>query len=410
MAAYLVQRQGLGEVVLDHQGLGAATATFTLGLGGAQAPLGHQDLPQAVAIATGGSPDLQHRSQRLVDPGRAVAASLQQGVGVHQQGVRQRGEERGVGQRDLVVQGVQGLQPRLEDLVAGRILEHRPELGQKHARHAGLLEQLHGPAGGALAQKTVDLLEHARLGAGRDVVPVAGDGLARLGLDGEIEPGGELDGPQDAHRILLQADVRVPDGPNKALLQVGPPLHEVDHLPLHRIVKQAVEREVPTQGVIFGRAEDVVAADEQRVTVMEPLLRGGVAVALFVLVVAGVLAEGGGLDDLGTEKDVGQLEATSDDARVAKQPLDLVGRGRGGQIEVLGLAAEQQIAHTAPHQVGLVAIAAQTPDDLQGVRVDVVVVYGILKLRHSVSVSRAPGVSHVGRRGVATRRVQRVRV
>ena len=87
---------------------------------------------------------------------------------------------------------------------------------------------------------------------------------------------------------------------------------------------------------------------------------------------AGVGAEGGRLDDLRAEEDVRQAEAAADDAAVAKQPPDLVGRGAGGDVEVLGLAAEQQVAHAAADQVGGVIEAAQPQDHLGGVGVDLI--------------------------------------
>ena len=50
------------------------------------------------------------------------------------------------------------------------------------------------------------------------------------------------------------------------------------------------------------------------------------------------------------EHDVREAEAAADQAAVAEQALDLLGRRVGGDVEILRMAAEQQIAHGAADQ------------------------------------------------------------
>ena len=118
----------------------------------------------------------------------------------------------------------------------------------------------------------------------------------------------------------------------------------VDHLALGRVVEEAVHREVAAARVLLGGAEDVVAGDEQ------------VGVAGDVVAhVHRVLPEGRDLDDLAVaEEDVGQPEAPPDEPAVAEDGAHLAGVGVGGQVEVLGRAPEQRVAHAAAHEVGLV--------------------------------------------------------
>ena len=143
------------------------------------------------------------------------------------------------------------------------------------------------------------------------------------------------------------------------------PADVVDDLLALEVVEQPVDREVAPARVLLGRAEDVVAADQQ----VAALGLGAVAAAFLVLHLARVGAERGRLDDLRAEEDVREAEAAADDAAVPEQAPDVVGRRAGGDVEVLGLAAEQQVADAAADQVGGVIVAAQALDDFGGVGV-----------------------------------------
>ena len=59
------------------------------------------------------------------------------------------------------------------------------------------------------------------------------------------------------------------------------------------------------------------------------------------------------------EHHVHQAEAPADEQRAAEQRLDLLGARVGGDVEVLGRDAEQQVAHRAADHVGGVARVAQ---------------------------------------------------
>jgi len=137
----------------------------------------------------------------------------------------------------------------------------------------------------------------------------------------------------------------------------------IDHRLVVEVVEQRVDREVAPQRVLLGCAELVVVADQQ-VTRFRVLLP--------VIVVAVPRAEGGDLDDLAVVKvDVRQPEAAADDPRVAEHALDLPRRCRGGDVEILGLPLQQQVADTPTHEVGLVVETGETLDDLDRVGVQV---------------------------------------
>ena len=91
----------------------------------------------------------------------------------------------------------------------------------------------------------------------------------------------------------------------------------------------------------------------------------------------GAGAEGRHLEDLAAlEVHVRQPEAPADEPAVAEQAAHLIGRGAGGDVEVLGLAADEQVAHAPAHQVGLVAALLEAQHHahrvgVQALRVDV---------------------------------------
>ena len=86
---------------------------------------------------------------------------------------------------------------------------------------------------------------------------------------------------------------------------------------------------------------------------------GGVLVAVEGLVVPLKGAEGGDFDHLAAETHVHDLEAAADDPAAFEQALNLLRRGVGDHVEVLGLAAAQQVAQTAAHQIGLKTLLVQ---------------------------------------------------
>ena len=176
-----------------------------------------------------------------------------------------------------------------------------------------------------------------------------------LGLDLEAEAGGDAHGAQAADRVLAQPDVRVADRADEPALEVLEAVDVIDDREVGDAVEQAVDREVAPPGVLLGRAEGVVALDQQVDVVRE----------------AGLLAEGRDLDHLAAaEQDVGEAEAPADEAAVAEQVLDLLRVGRGRDVEILHRAVQQQVAHAAADQVRGVVVAREPAENLQRVLVD----------------------------------------
>jgi hypothetical protein len=65
--------------------------------------------------------------------------------------------------------------------------------------------------------------------------------------------------------------------------------------------------------------------------------------------------------------DVDDLETPPDEAAVTKEAVDLVRGGVGGDVEVLGLAAQEQIPHPAPDHIGGVTVIVEPCQDLEDI-------------------------------------------
>jgi hypothetical protein len=65
-----------------------------------------------------------------------------------------------------------------------------------------------------------------------------------------------------------------------------------------------------------------------------------------------------------------QSEAPPDDPAVAEEPLDLLGTRRRSEVEVLGVAVEQEVAHAAPDEIRNVVELPQAVQDLERVWID----------------------------------------
>jgi hypothetical protein len=76
------------------------------------------------------------------------------------------------------------------------------------------------------------------------------------------------------------------------------------------------------------------------------------------------------LDRFRPESNMCQAEATADDPAVLEETLDLIRMRRRADVEVLGSPTEQQISHTAAHQIRDVAVLVEPIENLERVRID----------------------------------------
>ena len=104
---------------------------------------------------------------------------------------------------------------------------------------------------------------------------------------------------------------------------------KVQHIFAGGVVIQGVGGKVATQGVVFLTAEYVVTQNAAAV--------GNLGIAIVIQVAA---AEGGYFHRLIAKQDMHQAKAPTNDARAAEHAVDLLGRGVGRDIKVLGALFE----------------------------------------------------------------------
>ncbi len=204
----------------------------------------------------------------------------------------------------------------------------------------------------------------------------ARDRLGRGRLDPEIELGCQPHRAQHAHRVLAVALLGVADqlhAPRQHVLEAA---DVVAYREILDGVIQGVAGEVAAHRVVLDAAVDVVAHQHA-------VLDLAVTAA-----VVDVGAEGRDLDDLAAEHHVRQAEAAADQPAVAEQLFDLLRRGIGGHVEILGPPPYQQVADGAADQVGTEPGLAQAVEHTQGVGTDVLARDGVLVARDDAQGER----------------------
>ena len=113
-------------------------------------------------------------------------------------------------------------------------------------------------------------------------------------------------------------------------------------------------------------------------------------------------------DGIVADMDMHEAKPPADDERPPEQRLDLLGRRVGGDVEVLGLDAEQQIADGAADDERLEAFVLQPARDRASSRGQLVAPHRMLVRRINAGSVRPPAgqqagkqATNHGRRGVA---------
>lgn len=274
------------------------------------------------------------------------------------------------------------LQRRLHERLVGPLHHHVEQridaLGE--AQLAQLLDRGNGVAG---LQQLEHFVEQAALRHVGQQPARLDQRRSRLGFHLETqrrELGRETDGADDAHRVFAVARGRIADHAQRELLGVADAVVVVDHDLVGGVVVHGVHGEVAARRVFLLRAPDVVAqhaaAGVHRMLHARELALAGALVAGHLLGggVVHVGAEGRDLDHLvlaaAAVHHVHDAKAPPDDEGAPEERLDLLGRGVGGHVEVLGAQPQQQVAHRAAHHVGLVAGLLERGDDVPGTFVD----------------------------------------
>ena len=292
-------------------------------------------------------------------------------------------------------------QGRGDEAFAIGCVEHRVEQRQQAFVQAFGAQAFDGGLGAAAKQQLEDFVEQPRLGHTVDEVGAIGDRRARGVVDLEAEFGREAHRAQHAHRVFAVARLGMADDAQALGFDVADAAVIVEHGLGRRVVEHRVDGEIAPRGVFVLFAEDVVAQqapgfvgrarlrDRQHFArAVAPFAPGaerlvGARMALGLLAAAfiriggrgggfgfagaGQGTEGRDFDDLVAKAHMHDLEAPPDDARASEQRLHLFGRRVGGDVEILGFLADQQVAHRAADHIGLVAGLLQRVRDAGGV-------------------------------------------
>ena len=178
-------------------------------------------------------------------------------------------------------------------------------------------------------------------------------------MDGEAQFHRETHRAQHPDGVFPIALLRIADEPQDAGLMIVHAADVIDHGKIADVVIEGIDREIPPEGILLDRAVDVIT---QNPAILQN--------ALIMRLLALQRPESGHFDDFLTEMHMRQTETTPDQTAIAKHPPNLLGMGIGHHIEVLGLAAQQQIADTAADQVGFEPGLLQSIQNFQRVFAD----------------------------------------
>jgi hypothetical protein len=217
--------------------------------------------------------------------------------------------------------------------------------------------EIEGRPGSPLSQVPEEFVPNAGGRTGIYFFPVPGDGFIRLFLDGKSRSTCMTDHPDHPDGVLLVPFVRLPDGSNDPSFKVGHPANIIDNGKIPDVVKEAVNGDIPAEGV-FLRGPEAVRADDLS------LLR----LLFFILRSA---SESRNLDNLTAFKeDVNQAKTASDNPAVSKKTGDFMGMGIGDYVKVFRDFSQKEIAYATSYQAGLKSMMMKPVEDFQRLFID----------------------------------------
>jgi hypothetical protein len=315
---------------------------------------GHLDeTPLALEQKLGGA------DVRLV-PGEAVA--LVEGAReTARRGPEKRGHEKRRSDRKILGDAGVGVRKRAlekrEGLSAPLLPEHVLGPREKDGEKTVTAKTGERAPGVPVQEELVHLIEETRRRDRAEKRTEFRHGRGRIGIDGEPEFGLETNGAEHAHRILTVALGGLADEAQAGASEIGESAHPVAKHFVAGVVVEGVDREVAAVGVVALGSVDVVAEKA-------PL----VGDCGSFLMTARRGAERRDLHVMASEIDVHEAETTADQARVAEDPAHLFGMGVGGDVEVLRMTSEKEIAEGSSDDVGGVPALPEAFEDLEGLR------------------------------------------
>ncbi len=174
---------------------------------------------------------------------------------------------------------------------------------------------------------------------------------------------------------------RIADRPDDAGAQIVEPADVVDDRERRDVVRERVDREIAAERIFLGRSERVVVVNQVRALGRRRIRRRH-AVLHDLFTGRELAAKCRDFDHLGAELHVRETKSAADDPAVPKEFLDLIRMGRRADVEILGVASEQQVANAAADEIGDVVGLPKAIQHLEGIGVDVAARDGVIGSRN----------------------------
>jgi len=218
---------------------------------------------------------------------------------------------------------------------------HGGDFRQQIAQQARGVQHFEAAPRSAFGEDADQFVAHALGGNAQDGGMLAPERRERGRLDFEPQARGEANGAQQAQMVLAEARIGVANGADDAAVQILASADVIHHGAVQRVHQEAVDGEVAAQNVLAG---------------IGFIIHAGGSAAIGIGVIA---AEGGHFHGGRFAAYQHDAEMRADEIGIRKHRGDFLGPGAGGDVEILGGNSQQQVAHAAAHQKGLVARAAE---------------------------------------------------
>jgi hypothetical protein len=169
-------------------------------------------------------------------------------------------------------------------------------------------------------------------------------------------------------RVLLKSFIWITNGPYHASPKISHPAHIVDQGKIRNTVEQAVDRDVPPQGILRRSTEAVCP--------------NNISFLCLNLFEFRATSKGRDLDGLSALKeDMNQSKSAANDPAISEEAVDLLGMRIGGDIKVSWHLPQEEIPNTPPYQVSKEPMSVEAVENFQSLFIDHLSRDGMLRSR-----------------------------
>jgi hypothetical protein len=254
----------------------------------------------------------------------------------------------------------EGVDPHIAlGMVLGRLLDavEFANFGQHFFEQTCPVQRFECAAGVAFCEHAGELVADAFAADLSDSGGELADGALGFRFDGEVEAGGETHGAEHAQLVFFKAAVGLANGADDAVAEI---VFAADVIQNRRREAAGLAME---DGVEHHAVNGEVAAEDVFLGARGKADLGGVAAVAIRDVAAKCSNLGDNFLIVNLVADQHNAEVGPDGEGAREQGEDRIGMGAGGNVEVLGRDAEENVADAAAGEVRLVTGGAQLDDD-----------------------------------------------